>query len=100
MVDLTLAMDAVLGTFAEDAELIRAATQAAEDIVGVFDSRHFPAEVGGEVTASVLETTLLVRTALGVVAGDHVRVRSVDYLVRDLRPDAEGAVALVLERAA
>lgn len=89
--------DAVNAAFGEAITLTRAG-EAAVEIEGVFDARHFVSEVPGEVPVSDYQIFVTVRRdAAGEVAeGDRVEARGTLYRVNDVRPDSEGVVVLAL----
>lgn len=71
------------------------------DLDGIFDARHYVAEVGGEVGVSEYSASLACRRdavpeSLGGNAGHTVTVRGTVYGIVDKRPDSEGWVVLVL----
>jgi hypothetical protein len=74
-----------------------------EGLQGIFDARHYSAEVDGEVGISEYSPALTCRRAdvnygePGGIAVDHViTLRETDYRVKDMRPDSEGMVVIVL----
>ncbi|MGF7175849.1 head-tail joining protein [Azospirillum doebereinerae] len=95
--DLNLACAA---TFGEPATLRRPG-QPDATVSGIFDRRHYQADVG-DSAVSTLHTTLTVMDAdIGgpVPPGSTVTVRGKAYSVADLRPDGQGMAALVLRDA-
>lgn len=68
---------------------------------GIYDSRHYEASEGGEVPVSTLVTTLATRDdeAADVRDGDLIAVDVGNFIVRDVKPDAEGMKILFLEKA-
>jgi len=77
-------------------------SEPSRDCDGIFDSRHFEAEAGGEISASILVTTLSIAEA-DLAEGDSVADAEVVYCrgrtlkVVDRRPDGQGMLTLALE---
>lgn len=101
--------DAVLGAFGETDGFTwsRGSEVLGEDLAGVFDARHYEAEVGGEVAVSEYTPSLGCRRADvnygeagGIAVDDVITVRETDYLVKDFRPDSEGWLVVILAEAA
>lgn len=104
MFDFGAVNDAVAEVFGRAFTLRRGSTVIATG-TGVFDSRHFEVLEGGEVPVSTLVTTIAIRDdeAADVRDGDLIAVPSLgatgNYIVRDVKPDAEGMKILFLEAA-
>ncbi|HEX9647076.1 MAG TPA: hypothetical protein VGB88_06230 [Alphaproteobacteria bacterium] len=98
MVDFSVLNTAVEQTFAEVVHWIDAFDRATS---GIFDSRHVEIETEGQGVVSELVTTLGVKAdeAEPIKTGERCEVRGVLYRIVDRRPDGQGMIVLLLERA-
>ena len=100
--DIDLLNRAVICAFSEPVTIIRDGSDATEiEVQGIFDSRHFEIDAGGEVAVSELVTTLAIAEDPGnlVAVGERLIARGVTYRMKDRRPDGQGMTVLELERA-
>lgn len=59
-------------------------------LVGIFGNEYYPDEAGGSVIVSSALPTLRTRDADAMAQGDTVTIRSVAYLVSEVKPDGFG----------
>lgn len=59
-------------------------------IAGIFGNEYYQADAGGSVIASSALPTLRTRDADAMAQGDSVTIRSVVYLVSEVKPDGFG----------
>lgn len=92
--------DAVIDAFAEDDPVVWLDAPA-RTRNGVFDSRHYEQESGGEVGVSDLETTLAVKDDPDdpIAVGETLTVHGETWKIVDDRPDGQGMTVYVLQTA-
>lgn len=90
----------VLSAFGEDFTWIRSTGDIVSGLSGVFEARHYEAEVNGEIGVSDYQASLSCRrdAVPEVARGQQVTVRGATWDINDIRPDSEGWVVLVLGR--
>jgi len=88
---------AVLATFGEAVTVTRAGEPDWEGR-GIFDYRHYEADLGVRVVSDTETTVGLLQSQVGTVEqGDGVTARGRTYRVQSTRPDGGGMIVLVLE---
>lgn len=99
MIDFSAMNRAVMRTFGDNEEDVIWLDKPSRRRQGIFDSRHWPSDLDGEVAVSELITTLSVESdPLDIIAkGERVNVRGVEYRITDKEPQGEGWELLRLE---
>ncbi len=72
---------------------------AASSVKGIFDNEYFETDAGGEVAIALQQPMFHCRTAdvSGVAEGDAIVINTVNYTIRNVRPDGTGLTMLILE---
>lgn len=66
---------------------------------GIFDSTHNPIQAGGDLSFSIQETKVHVRTSdfANAATGELVTIDSNNYVITEIQPDGTGMSDLMLE---